>query len=43
MVENPEVLYVDGICRMIIAGKICGKKETAEVHQSIDGHEFQED
>jgi len=39
MVENPEALYTEG-CKMIIAGKVCGKPETAEVHQT-DGHIFQ--
>lgn len=29
-------------CKMLIAGKPCGKPETAEVHQTEAGHIFQE-
>lgn len=32
----------DPTCKMRIAGKACGKKETAEVHQTEAGHIFQE-
>lgn len=32
----------DKTCQMLIAGKKCGKKETAEVHQTEAGHIFQE-
>lgn len=41
MVENPEVVYVEGTCKALIAGRYCGKKETAEVH-GPDGHDFEE-
>lgn len=40
-IKNPEALYTDG-CRMLIAGKVCGKPITAEVHQTEDGHIFEE-
>lgn len=42
MVQNPEALYVSGGCKMIIAGQVCGKAETAEIHQTEAGHIFQE-
>lgn len=42
-VTNPEVLYADGTCKMLIAGKFCGGKETDGIHQTADGHEFQEE
>lgn len=40
-VENPEVLYSGG-CKMLIAGRFCGKPETAEVHQTEAGHIYEE-
>lgn len=42
-IKNPEALYVEGGCKMLIAGKVCGKPITAEVHQTEDGHIFQEE